>query len=47
MTLFHPFLYSISVFQKHHLSFLLWSLNPVIVLLPLKDAVILKKEQNN
>lgn len=42
-----PFLYSISVFQKHHLSFLLWSLNPIIVLLPLKDAVILKKKTTN
>lgn len=37
-----PFLYSVSVFQKCHLPFLLWSLNPIIVLLPLKDAVILK-----
>lgn len=37
-----PFLYSVSVFQKRHLPFLLWSLNPIIVLLPLKDAVILK-----
>lgn len=37
----HPLLYSVSVFQKPHLPSLMWSLNPVIVLLPLKDAVIL------
>lgn len=42
MTVPAPFLYSLSVFQKCHLPFLLWSLNPIIVLLPLKDAVILK-----
>lgn len=41
-----PFLYSVSVFQKRHLPFLLWSLNPIIVLLPLKDAVILKSRRS-
>ena len=46
MTLFLPFLYSISVFQKCHLPFLLLSLNPIIVLLPSEDAVIFKKKRN-